>query len=92
MSYLNLLIRANVMEISKRCLFQEELLQQRSVVYSNTVHAMAELLKGMAMYKIGFKEQKRAVNLFILVENFVIAKISFTDAMIFYLICGMKSA
>ncbi|KAI1730196.1 g-protein alpha subunit domain-containing protein [Ditylenchus destructor] len=39
---------------------EEELLQQRSVVYSNTVHAMAELLKGMAMYKIGFKEQKRA--------------------------------
>uniref|UniRef100_A0A914HG61 Uncharacterized protein n=1 Tax=Globodera rostochiensis TaxID=31243 RepID=A0A914HG61_GLORO len=37
---------------------EEELLQQRSVVYSNTVHAMAELLRGMNMYKIGFTEPK----------------------------------
>ncbi|KAL3072521.1 hypothetical protein niasHS_017495 [Heterodera schachtii] len=37
---------------------EEELLQQRSVVYSNTVHAMEELLRGMNMYKIGFTEPK----------------------------------
>ncbi|CAK5076513.1 unnamed protein product [Meloidogyne enterolobii] len=40
---------------------EEELLQQRSVVYSNTVHAMAELLRGMNLYKIGFTEPKRMV-------------------------------
>uniref|UniRef100_A0A915DCE3 G-protein alpha subunit n=1 Tax=Ditylenchus dipsaci TaxID=166011 RepID=A0A915DCE3_9BILA len=48
---------------------EEELLQQRSVVYSNTVHAMDELLRGMAMYKIGFKEPKRAEDARVVMET-----------------------
>ena len=42
---------------------EEELLQQRSVVYSNTVHAMAELLRAMHMYKLPFMDPKREVTL-----------------------------
>uniref|UniRef100_A0A183CAI6 Uncharacterized protein n=1 Tax=Globodera pallida TaxID=36090 RepID=A0A183CAI6_GLOPA len=38
---------------------EEELLQQRSVVYSNTIHAMAELLRGMERLKITFRNANR---------------------------------
>ncbi|KAH7693702.1 G protein alpha subunit 2, partial [Aphelenchoides avenae] len=41
---------------------EEELLQQRSVVYSNTVHAMAELLRAMHMYKLPFMDPKRELD------------------------------
>ncbi|KAF7638753.1 hypothetical protein Mgra_00001834 [Meloidogyne graminicola] len=48
---------------------EEELLQQRSVVYSNTVHAMEELLRGMNLYKIGFTEPKRMEDARIVMET-----------------------
>lgn len=37
----------------------DEIHQQRSVVYSNTVHAMQELLKAMPKYKITFTDPAR---------------------------------
>ncbi|CAK5080263.1 unnamed protein product [Meloidogyne enterolobii] len=41
---------------------EEELLQQRAVVYSNTVHAMADLLKGMEKYNITFRDESRRLD------------------------------
>ncbi|KAL3110077.1 hypothetical protein niasHT_015680 [Heterodera trifolii] len=37
----------------------EELLQQRAVVYSNTIHGMAQLLRGMERFRITFKDESR---------------------------------
>ncbi|KAI6185840.1 Guanine nucleotide binding protein (G-protein) domain containing protein [Aphelenchoides besseyi] len=37
----------------------DEIHQQRSVVYSNTVHAMQELIKAMPKYKISFSDPSR---------------------------------
>lgn len=37
----------------------DEIHQQRAVVYSNTLHAMQELIKAMSRYKIAFTESAR---------------------------------
>ncbi|KAI6219105.1 Guanine nucleotide binding protein (G-protein) domain containing protein [Aphelenchoides besseyi] len=42
----------------------DEIYQQRSVVYSNTVHAMQELIKAMPKYKISFSDPSRFVSTF----------------------------
>lgn len=39
----------------------DELYQQRSVVYSNTVQAMGALLKAMQEYKLSFRDSERSV-------------------------------
>lgn len=36
-------------------------MQQRAVVYSNTIHSMFDLIKNMKLYKIGFEDPKREV-------------------------------
>uniref|UniRef100_A0A915NL39 Uncharacterized protein n=1 Tax=Meloidogyne floridensis TaxID=298350 RepID=A0A915NL39_9BILA len=53
--------------------------QMRSVVYSNTVHAMAELLRGMNLYKIGFTEPKRMKTTGIVEISFLIKGVLFED-------------
>uniref|UniRef100_A0AC34QLG8 Uncharacterized protein n=1 Tax=Panagrolaimus sp. JU765 TaxID=591449 RepID=A0AC34QLG8_9BILA len=46
----------------------EELIQQRAVVYNNTVNAMADLLKQLQIYKIGFSSPDRQEDARIVME------------------------
>jgi len=41
---------------------EEELAQQRSVVFNNTVHAMGALLKAMQNYRLNFANPAREVS------------------------------